>query len=641
MTLSGRIISMAAAITLSFSFSSVLSCSAESAVYRTVEFRDFQKRKNLEEVVKGVDISSIISLENSGVIFRDRKGNSKDIFLTLKEAGVNYIRVRVWNDPYDENGNTYGGGDTDIRNAVKIAERCAKYDLKLMVDFHYSDFWADPSAQREPKAWRGMSLEQKAEALRNFTSDSLKKIAETGVQIGIVQVGNETLGGMAGEEDWTKTPVLMKAGAEAIRAFDRDILIAVHFPDPSIDGNFKWVSGILDKSGLDYDIFASSYYPFWHGSLGNLTAQLQYVANTYGKYVMVAETSWASSLEDFDFSSNTVSDSTPLNDGAKYTVDEQGQIDSVLDVFQAVADVGSKGIGVCYWEPAWISVGDSYEHNKVLWEKYGSGASTVAEGSYSGWEGMTSGSAVDNQALFDQQGRPLKSLYLFSHVNDSDNENLILNGDFEGYDSWSVLNTTSGKDSKFEINGEQVRNGKNAMHWYSPNDFKESRVTKTVRVMKDGHYIFTGYLSGERASYVSDIYVNDRWVGKDTGEVRNYEYWNKVRVEFDAKAGDDIKIEFIVNGWDDSYGSIDDCSLFFSDRKAEEFENMPHELPGHELKGDTDGNGSINSADLVKLIRYLTDSDHDAFEHKNADMNEDGKTDVLDLILLKELLLSQ
>lgn len=333
MTLSGKIISMAAAITLSFSFSSVLSCSAESAVYRTVEFRDFQKRKNLEEVVKGVDISSIISLENSGVIFRDRKGNSKDIFLTLKEAGVNYIRVRVWNDPYDENGNTYGGGDTDIRNAVKIAERCAKYDLKLMVDFHYSDFWADPSAQREPKAWRGMSLEQKAEALRNFTSDSLKKIAETGVQIGIVQVGNETLGGMAGEEDWTKTPVLMKAGAEAIRAFDRDILIAVHFPDPSIDGNFKWVSGILDKSGLDYDIFASSYYPFWHGSLGNLTAQLQYVANTYGKYVMVAETSWASSLEDFDFSSNTVSDSTPLNDGAKYTVDEQGQIDSVLDVF--------------------------------------------------------------------------------------------------------------------------------------------------------------------------------------------------------------------------------------------------------------------------------------------------------------------
>lgn len=100
---------------------------------------------------------------------------------------------------------------------------------------------------------------------------------------------------------------------------------------------------------------------------------------------------------------------------------------------------------MCYWEPAWISVGDSYEHNKVLWEKYGSGASTVAEGSYSGWEGMTSGSAVDNQALFDQQGRPLKSLYLFSHVNASDNENLILNGDFEGYDSWSVLNTTSAK----------------------------------------------------------------------------------------------------------------------------------------------------------------------------------------------------
>lgn len=116
------------------------------------------------------------------------------------------------------------------------------------------------------------------------------------------------------------------------------------------------------------------------------------------------------------------------------------------------------------------------------------------------------------------------------------------------------------QDSKFEINGEQVRNGKNAMHWYSPNEFKESRVTKTVRVMKDGHYIFTGYLSGERASYVADIYVNDKWVGKDTGEVRNYEYWNKVRVEFDAKAGDNIKIEFIINGWDGSYGSIDDCS---------------------------------------------------------------------------------
>jgi len=372
-----------------------------------------------DEFVCGVDISSVISLERSGVIFKDRNGNPQDIFVTLKDAGVNYVRVRIWNDPFDSEGFGYGGGNNDLATAIEIGKRAAEQDMKLLVDFHYSDFWADPGKQMAPKAWEGMNVTQKSEALYDFTRDSLVQLIDSGADVGMVQIGNEINNGIAGVTDWPNMAVLLNAGSRAVREVsatnNKSILIAIHFTNPETENRYAAYSFNLNRYEVDYDVFASSYYPFWHGELKDLTLILKTIAETYDKKVMIIETSYPNTLLDSDGHENTISKGSDL--GA-YPATVQGQANFIADVMAAVAELGDAGIGVCYWEPAWIAVGapTQIEENQVLWEQYGSGWATSYANEYDPvdagvWFG---GSAVDNQALFDADGRPLDSLYVFN-----------------------------------------------------------------------------------------------------------------------------------------------------------------------------------------------------------------------------------
>jgi arabinogalactan endo-1,4-beta-galactosidase len=372
-----------------------------------------------DDFIKGVDVSSIISLESSGVKFKNEAGTEQDIFKTLADSGVNYVRVRVWNDPFDAAGNGYGGGNNDLQTAIEIGKRATANGMKLLVDFHYSDFWADPAKQQAPKAWANLSFEDKKLALYNYTKESLEAMKAAGIDIGMVQVGNETNGGVAGEKDWTKISALFNEGSKAIRAVDPNILVALHFTNPETAGRYASLAKTLDDNGVDYDVFASSYYPFWHGTLSNLTAVLKEVANRYGKKVMVAETSYTYTAEDGDGHGNTA----PKNSGQtlNYPITVQGQANSVRDVIEAVVNVGEAGIGVFYWEPSWLPVGPAsqLEQNKAIWEKFGSGWASSYAAEYDphdagAWYG---GSAVDNQALFDFTGKPLSSLNVFKFVN--------------------------------------------------------------------------------------------------------------------------------------------------------------------------------------------------------------------------------
>lgn len=372
-----------------------------------------------EDFIKGVDVSSIISLEESGVKFYNFEGKEQDIFTTLKEAGVNYTRIRVWNNPYDSEGNGYGGGNNDLTKAIEIGKRATENGMKVLIDFHYSDFWADPAKQQAPKAWENLSFEEKKSEVYTYTKESLQTLLNAGIDIGMVQVGNETTGGFIGETDWTKMSQLFNEGSRAIRDLDSEILIALHFTNPEKAGSYQFIAETLDKNQVDYDVFASSYYPFWHGTLDNLTTVLKHVADTYGKKVMVAETSYTYTKEDGDGHENTA----PKDSGQtlNYPITVQGQATAVRDVIEAVANVGDAGLGVFYWEPAWLPVGpaNKLENNKELWERYGSGWATSFAAEYDPedaghWYG---GSAVDNQALFDFNGKPLASLNVFKYVN--------------------------------------------------------------------------------------------------------------------------------------------------------------------------------------------------------------------------------
>ena len=382
-----------------------------------------------DDFIRGVDISSIIAQEESGVVYYNEEGQEQDIFQTLAQNGVNYIRVRVWNDPYDEEGNGYGGGNNDTATAAKIGARAAQYGMKLCVDYHYSDFWADPSKQQCPKAWEGMEIEEKSEALYQFTKESLTEIIDAGAIVGMVQIGNEINNGLSGEIDWGKRRQLLQAGSKAIRELEQEkalnILIAVHFTDVSDkEGTLANAQKLLDKE-IDYDVFAVSYYPFWHGTMENLTDTLCAVAEQYGKKVVIAENSYLYTTEDGDGSGNSV-DAGGIVEG--YPAHVQGQTNEIRDVCAAVADVGEAGLGLFYWEPAWIPVGvydaqasdaaDVLADNKELWESKGSGWASSYAGSYDPKDAgkYYGGSSWDNQALFDFEGHPLESLKVFKYL---------------------------------------------------------------------------------------------------------------------------------------------------------------------------------------------------------------------------------
>ena len=373
-----------------------------------------RKVENLPEgFFLGMDVSSVLAEEASGVKYYDASGSERDLFAMLSENGVNLIRVRVWNDPFDSQGRGYGGGNCDINAAVEIGKRAAAAGLPLLVDFHYSDFWADPGKQMAPKAWKGIDIdEEKVPAVAEYTRDCLQKLKDAGVSVAMVQLGNETNGMLCGEKIWMNIYKIMNAGSKAVREIYPDALIAVHFANPENGDAYRSWASKLAYYHLDYDVFGTSYYPYWHGTLDNLKTVLSEIGETYGKKVMVMETSYAWTAADGDFSGNSIGEGGVYDKPYPFSV--QGQVNEFTDVAQAMADIG--GIGVCYWEGAWVPVGTaSWEENSAKWEQYGSGwaASYAWEydpndaGKYYG------GSACDNQTLFDFSGKALPSLAMF------------------------------------------------------------------------------------------------------------------------------------------------------------------------------------------------------------------------------------
>lgn len=391
-----------------------------------------------EDFICGADISSIKSEYESGVKYYDFEGRKlvyspeegeKGFFSFLKECGINWVRIRVWNDPYNEEGRSYGGGNNNLETAMDIGKLATNAGLRVFIDFHYSDFWADPGKYQPPKEWKGMDIDEKSQALEVYTVESLTKLIDYGVDVGMVQIGNETVNGLSGETDWENICKLMNEGSRAVRyvadTMEKEILVVLHFTDIS-EIKYKDIAGKLKEGQVDYDVFATSYYPFWHGTTENLTNIMKEIAEEYGKKVMVAETSYVYTLKDGDGHKQSVGkgDSLPL----LYNVSVQGQADAVADVIQATVNMGEAGIGVFYWEPAWIPVkpcnkkDKNYKkilkENKKTWEEKGSGWAASAAASYDPYDAgkWYGGSSWDNQALFNFTGHPLESARIFQYV---------------------------------------------------------------------------------------------------------------------------------------------------------------------------------------------------------------------------------
>ncbi len=364
-----------------------------------------------EDFIRGMDASIVLAEENSGVKYYNFEGEEQDVFMTMAQAGVNYIRLRVWNDPYDENGNGYGGGNNDLATAVELGKRATMYGMKVCIDFHYSDFWADPKRQHAPKAWEGMSVEEKCDALYEFTKESLTELLNAGVNVGMVQIGNEINNGMSGEKDIANVVELLHAGSRAVReiseSFGQDIQVVVHYTRINQPDEIDNLAATLAEAGLDYDIMGLSYYPFWDGTNEN-------IQENYGKKVMIAETSYCYTAEDGDGCGNSFKGTDDLVEGYAATV--QSQASMIRDICEAANDVGV--LGIFYWEGAWVPVGEATVDNSAIWEKYGSGWASSFAADYDPEDAglYYGGCAWDNQAMFDFDGHPLASLNVFKYL---------------------------------------------------------------------------------------------------------------------------------------------------------------------------------------------------------------------------------
>lgn len=421
------------------------------------------------DFIKGIDISTYLVETASGVKYKDQSGQEvegKEFIRMFAQNGVNYIRLRVWNQPYDtdNSGNKlyYGGGNNDIEMAVKICQLIKEYntayantygEVKVLIDLHYSDFWADPDKQTAPKAWKNMTIEDKTKAVAEFTKDCLEKVEATGVTVGMLQIGNETNNGICGESYGTNNYLaIFKAGCDAVKEYNVSkgyttengtwIKRVVHFTDPHSvgtslalylktgDKDARDASNITENA-VDYDVYATSYYPYWHGTTENLNEMLGNIASTCDCEVMVAETQYVYTNADYDGADNQAYEGKNNIDLSQWPVSVQGQANEIRDVIDAVAQVDdNKGIGMFYWEPAWLGVGNAYNEdgtvnesvlnsNKTKWNQYGSGWASDYAGTYDAqaekWGG--GGTNNENASLFDFKGNPLASLNVFKYVN--------------------------------------------------------------------------------------------------------------------------------------------------------------------------------------------------------------------------------
>lgn len=391
-----------------------------------------KKVKNMSDsTIRGIDISSYTALKKAGVKYYDNEGKEASLLKVLSDNGVNYIRIRIWNDPYNEKGETYGGGSNDVKAGLEIAKEAAKYNIKVLLGFHYSDFWADPAVQLLPKAWEKdrNNQEKMCSNVYEFTKETLEQFKDAGADIGMVQVGNEISQGMMGIMHRTKANVwqeeeksvlidsYLNAGARAVRECVPDALVAIHLDTLNLS-IYKDAMNAWERDKVDYDVLGSSSYAFWAGKnmLGNVRKAGNYVASR-GKLFAVLETSWLNSQKDADGTVNMVNNTKD----AVYKVGPQGQADMLSDLYDAILS-NDNGLGAFYWEGAWIPVKAgwvNWKYNKEMANEFGTGWATENAGGYYPKSKLYynnpvwGGDSWDNQTLFDDKGYPLDSLRFY------------------------------------------------------------------------------------------------------------------------------------------------------------------------------------------------------------------------------------
>jgi arabinogalactan endo-1,4-beta-galactosidase len=343
--------------------------------------------------ILGADVSSLKKSEDKGGVYRDdacgvssHRARRGDALRILEDHGLNYVRLRVWVDPAD--------GYHDKAELLEMARRAKARGLKVLVDLHYSDTWADPGKQTKPHAWAGYTVEQLEQAVYDHAFDACRSLTAVGARPDMIQLGNELNSGMLWPDghtwdppNWDNLARFLIAGHNAVKACSPGTKVMLHLANGGDNGLYRWWFDSITARSVPFDVIGASYYGYWHGSLGDLQANLNDVSARYGKDVVVVETAYPFTLADDDGFANIIGLPGQLVSG--YPATPEGQARNFRDVMSIVRAVpNGRGLGVFYWDATWTAVPGN------------------------GWdpEDASSGNGWENQALFDFTDRALPAM---------------------------------------------------------------------------------------------------------------------------------------------------------------------------------------------------------------------------------------
>lgn len=426
----------------------------------------------------GADLSFLQQIESGGSVFKEN-GTPKDILTILKGHGINTIRLRIWNSPAD--------GWNDLTKTLAMAKRVKNAGLSLLLDFHYSDTWADPGKQTKPAAWQSLSFTSLTDSVSQYTARVILALKAQGTRPQLVQVGNEITCGFLWPDGsvcdtnnttkhWQNFCTLLKAGIKAVRdnLSADSTAIMIHIDRGGDYSGASWFFDDLNAQGVQYDYIGLSYYPWWHGDLTALTGNISKLASRYGKKIIIAETAYPWTLSWNDGTNNIVGSSSQLLAGYPATPDGQYQFlkNEIALLKQLPSGLGA---GVFYWEPDWVA-------SPAL------------------------GSSWENLALFDFSNNALVGLTAFENLNSIHSDEAVKPGYWIAQNfpnpfnpsttiRYSLSASTMVSIKVFDVLGRQIALLVNAMQ-----PAGEHEVSFEARQLPSGIYYYTISAAGKQVS---------------------------------------------------------------------------------------------------------------------------------------------
>jgi arabinogalactan endo-1,4-beta-galactosidase len=333
--------------------------------------------------IRGADISSLQQSEDLGARYYDEDGLQGDPLQILQDHGVNYIRLRVWVNP--------ANGYNDKNKLVEFARKVKAKGLKLLIDLHFSDTWADPEHQAKPAAWAGHSFGQLQADVYDHTYSVCSNLKAAGLTPDMLQVGNEINPGLLLPEgstsNWDNLAALLKPGCQAVKDCSASILVMLHIANAGDQAGARaWFDNATSHS-VSWDVIGLSYYSYWHGTPQAMTATVKEMRSRYAKPVVIVETAYPFTILENDQEINSIHSLSQLP--PEYPASPAGQAANLRAVIQAARQGGA--IGFFYWEPTWTAIKGN------------------------GWDpaNPNSGCQWENQALFDYKNRALPAMHEF------------------------------------------------------------------------------------------------------------------------------------------------------------------------------------------------------------------------------------